>query len=152
MGGEFLEKWLLISQIAEQLDIPENTARRHAKNFKEYLPSKTTGRVTRYSPEACGILARISELYNSGLTTQEVYDHIQGTCSREITVQQEQGGQLVDPYAELIGVMKELTEEIRGLKSRLDTLEAPRSDEKEPVKGNVWVGTWERIQRLFRGE
>ncbi len=72
-----MEGWLLISELAEELNIPENTVRRYAGLFKDFMPCKKTGRATRYAPEALEILTRISELYNKGFDTESVHNTLE---------------------------------------------------------------------------
>ncbi len=76
-GGVIVEGWFLISELAEELNIPENTVRRYAGLFKDFMPCKKIGRATRYAPEALDILTRISELYNKGYDTEGVHSMLE---------------------------------------------------------------------------
>lgn len=88
-----MENWLLISELAEELDVAETTARRWSKLFETFLPAKRFNRVTRYSPEAVQILADIADLYRKGFTTEEIRHQLQDQRPQTLALapQDEQG-------------------------------------------------------------
>ena len=76
-GGGVVEEWQTISELAESLGIPETTARRYAKTFAGYLTSRKFGRITKYDArEALEILERVSRLYGSGATMEEIAEQL----------------------------------------------------------------------------
>jgi DNA-binding transcriptional MerR regulator len=65
---------LTIAEIAEKLGIAESTARRYAKQFSQFLPSKQIGRTMKYSPQALEILRDTAILFKKGHTSEEVQE------------------------------------------------------------------------------
>ncbi|MCM0756066.1 hypothetical protein M7784_12535 [Desulfovibrio aminophilus] len=78
--------WLSVADIARLTRIPAPTARRYASLFREFLPHRKTGRVTRYAPEAPAVFERIAALYQEGRVTSEIEETLRGEFSRTIDV------------------------------------------------------------------
>lgn len=74
--------WLSVAEIAKITQIPAPTARRYASLFREFLPSKKVGRVTKYSEDAVQIFQAISKLYQDGHVTTEIEDALKQEYSR----------------------------------------------------------------------
>jgi DNA-binding transcriptional MerR regulator len=68
------EEWLTIAEIAQRTHLAENTARRYAKLFAAFLPSRTPGRTKHYPREAIAVLTRVAALYQAGRTTGDILD------------------------------------------------------------------------------
>lgn len=77
-------EWLSVSEISKRTRIPAPTARRYASLFREYLPSKKLGRVTKYGLDAIFIFEKISKLYADGHVTSEIEDVLKRDYSRTI--------------------------------------------------------------------
>lgn len=73
-GWEVLsvEKWLSVSQLSAETDIPETTLRRYTRNFPEYLRFEKIGRGMKYHPDSIVILKRIYSLYDGNYETLEI--------------------------------------------------------------------------------
>lgn len=84
--GIMSEGWRTLPQLARELDVAESTARRWAKAFARYLPSKGRGAARRYAPEAKAVLARVKELFDAGLTTQQVEEALRASFSATLDV------------------------------------------------------------------
>lgn len=69
--------WFTIAEIAQQAQIPENSARRYAQTFSAFLPTKVWGRVKKYTPDAVGILMHVAALYQDGASTPEIRERLQ---------------------------------------------------------------------------
>jgi len=78
-----------ISEIEAKTGIPENTLRRYARLFADYIESRTINRRTKYSNEAIDVFNRIADLYNQGYSTPEIKDLLDQEVPKEITVKQE---------------------------------------------------------------
>lgn len=78
--------WLSVAEIAKTTRIPAPTARRYASLFREFLPTKKVGRVTKYAEDSISIFQRISQLYADGHVTHEIEDILKSECSRTIDV------------------------------------------------------------------
>ena len=76
--------WLSVAEIARLTRIPAPTARRYAALFREFLPHRKAGRVTRYAPEAARVFERISGLYHEGRVTTEIEEVLRREFSRTI--------------------------------------------------------------------
>ncbi|MGE4290955.1 MAG: MerR family transcriptional regulator [Desulfovibrio sp.] len=74
--------WLSVAEIAKITRIPAPTARRYASLFREFLPSRKVGRVTKYSDDAVRIFEAISNLYQEGHVTGEIEDALKQEYSR----------------------------------------------------------------------
>lgn len=69
-----VEEWLTISELAKRIGLAENTARRYATLFGEYLKSRSFGRATKYTSDATEVLGRIAGYYQQGLSTHEIHE------------------------------------------------------------------------------
>lgn len=78
--------WLSVAEIAKLTRIPAPTARRYASLFREYLPSRKVGRVTKYSEDVVRIFETISTLYQDGHVTGEIEDALKQEYSRSVDV------------------------------------------------------------------
>lgn len=67
-----MEKWLSVSQLSAETDIPETTLRRYTRNFPEYLRFEKVGRGMKYHPDSIVILKRIYSLYDGNYETLEI--------------------------------------------------------------------------------
>ena len=67
-----MEHNLTITQIALEIDIPESTARRYAKQLSYFLPSNQIGRTVKYTPIAITVLRDASTLFTKGHTADKV--------------------------------------------------------------------------------
>jgi hypothetical protein len=76
------ENFLTISEIAERIGVPENSARRYAKLFKEFLPKKVLGRVKKYAPDSLDVIFEISEMYKKGYDTESIFEKLQNKRNR----------------------------------------------------------------------
>lgn len=76
--------WLSVAEIAKITRIPAPTARRYASLFREFLPSRKVGRVTKYSEDAVRIFETISNFYQEGHVTGEIEDALKQDFSRSI--------------------------------------------------------------------
>lgn len=78
--------WLSVAEIAKLTDIPAPTARRYAALFRDYLPSRKIGRVTKYAENAVEIFKTVSSLYQEGHVTGEIEDALKQDYSRTAEV------------------------------------------------------------------
>jgi len=90
--------WVSISEISEQLNIAENTARRYANLFKEFLIDKRFGRTTKYSVDAIKTIHRISSLYQKNFNTQEIHQILREEIPLTITVESENSTIILPPH------------------------------------------------------
>lgn len=71
-----------IRELAEELGIPEPTARRWAKQLEDYLNPQKVGRTTQYPPVARDVLSQAKDLFKAGHTSDEVYRILGETHTR----------------------------------------------------------------------
>lgn len=135
-----MEDWLLIAELAEELDVAETTARRWAKLFETFLPSKRFNRVTRYSPEAVAILADIADLYRKGFTTEEIRHHLEETRPRALALAPQEEQSLVMSRQRAIAALERLSNVLQILADQKEDLQriddvtqdlAERDEERE---------------------
>ncbi|HEY2805036.1 MAG TPA: MerR family transcriptional regulator [Gemmatimonadales bacterium] len=72
------EALLTLRQLAEELEIPESTARYYRDAFLDHIPSVGTGRRRRYPPEAVAVLRSIATSYSAGRSRTEIIAGIHG--------------------------------------------------------------------------
>ncbi len=121
-----------VSEISKITRIPAPTARRYASLFKEFLPSKRVGRVTKYSEEAIKIFERIANLYGQGSVTTEIEELLRADLFRTIEVETSREGQqaqtpqvmssdLSSTVSELMGKFGSTLEVIADQKTLIET-------------------------------
>lgn len=94
-----MDEWLSIAEIADKIGIPDNTARRYAGKFSDFMQSKTYGRTKKYTPDAIQVIERVSQLYQSGKSTDEIYELLQREKPIVVEVEEEERPSLfVQPY------------------------------------------------------
>lgn len=103
-----------VSEISKITRIPAPTARRYASLFKEFLPSKRVGRVTKYSEEAVQIFERIANLYADGSVTTEIEELLRADLFRTIEVESSQGTEQVQAPQLLTSELSTTVSELMG--------------------------------------
>ena len=152
-------EWLLISQVAAEAGVAENTCRRYARLFPEYFETRSVGRRTTYRPDSVELVQRIVELYSQGRGTEEVRELLGESCfNRTIDVTQEDdmpsGGGLVvtsglvavmlSQMANALDRVADQQEEIRTLREDVERLrEEMRGREDARIrKALPWWRFW----------
>jgi DNA-binding transcriptional MerR regulator len=135
-----MEEWYLITELAEELDVAETTARRWAKLFDGFLPAKRFNRITRYSPEAVQVLGEIAALYRKGFTTEEIRHQLETTRPRALVLAPEEEQGLVmsrqraivalERLANVLQVLADQKEELKRLEDVTEDLTG-RDQERE---------------------
>jgi DNA-dependent RNA polymerase auxiliary subunit epsilon len=69
-----MSKYLTITEIAEQTDIPRSTCSRYLASFEAFFAVKGGSRLKKYDSSAVNVLKRIKQLYEDGLETHEIFD------------------------------------------------------------------------------
>lgn len=70
--GTTRPKWATFADIAKGMDVPNNTLRRWADEFADFLPSRTDNRVKTFASEAVMVFQRIHELFKAGARKDQV--------------------------------------------------------------------------------
>jgi len=81
-----MEEYMNATQMAQELELAENTVRRYLRLFKDYIPARQEGRMTKYSPVALQIVAQIGSWYKEGLTTHDITRRLREAHTRVIDV------------------------------------------------------------------
>ena len=105
--------------MAENLNMPESTARRYVKLFNEFIPQRTVNRVTRYGPEAAEILLQVAEFYRQGLTTAEVKERLSGTVPQVFDMKDTESSTALTPVERLAVALETLANQ-RAAIERID--------------------------------
>ena len=94
-------QWLSVADISRITRIPAPTARRYASLFKEFLPGRKIGRVTKYPEQAVEIFERIAHFYAEGRVTSEIEELLRADFTRTIEVEprQDEASPAVGPDA-----------------------------------------------------
>jgi len=94
-----VEEWLSIAEIAEKTGIPENTARRYVGKFSDFIQVKSTGRAKKYPPDTIQVVERISQLYQAGKGTDEIYELLSREQPLMVRIDEEEQPSLsLSPY------------------------------------------------------
>lgn len=128
--------WLSVAEIARLTRIPAPTARRYASLFREFLPHRKAGRVTRYAPEAARVFERISALYHEGRVTTEIEEVLRREFSRTIDVDAGAAGSLPEP-APAPGLLDQFNASLQVIADQKAVIEALREDVRKLKAGFV---------------
>jgi len=74
IGGDCMEKWLTVADLAKETNIPDSTCRRYLSTFEAFFLVKGGSRSKKYERQAVDILKRIKHLYDEGLETNEIHN------------------------------------------------------------------------------
>ncbi len=124
---------LSVSDIAKRTRIPAPTARRYASLFKEYLPSRKVGRVTKYSEDAIVIFEKISTLYADGHVTTEIEEILRRDYSRTIDLSPLAANPQV-PQAQPAILPAEMVETLNDVLSKFGACLNIMSDQKSMIE------------------
>lgn len=145
------DEWLTLPQIARLLDIAESTARRWAKAFEEFLPSRGRGAHRRFAPPAVDVFQKIKVLYDAGHTTEFVREHLQAqfptTIDAELVEEKQRRAEfevLMRAVAEALETMRaevrearaaaeEAQREAQELRAHLEHLERREQDRAQKL-------------------
>jgi len=111
-------EWLTIAEIAAKTDIPETTLRRYAQTFRDYLPSETDGRATRYPPEAVQTFQQIAWMYQQGHKTREIRQWLASKVPPSTTVVVEDST-LVEAQSRVVQQLLETIHEMKTANERM---------------------------------
>jgi len=123
---------LSLPEIARLAGLPETTARRYARQYADFLPSHSQGRVKKFKPECVRIMQHIKNLYDEGMSQEVVRDVLSKEYSRLVDTDhheppllpQVQGEPTVkDLMTELARAMKPGADNLNFILARLDHLE-----------------------------
>lgn len=115
-----------IAEIAQQLNIPESTARFYRDKFNKFIPSVGTGRNRRYKEEAAEALRIIAEGLRNRLTATEIAEQL--SCEFPITVEVERKPQQQTAAVAQTATAAEITFQVDLIKH---ILEMQRDQERE---------------------
>ncbi|MGE4553059.1 MAG: MerR family transcriptional regulator [Desulfovibrionaceae bacterium] len=138
--------WLSVAEISKITGIPAPTARRYASLFREFLPSKKMGRITKYSDEAVGIFEQIARNYNEGHVTTEIEEMLRREYARTIDLAPGEGGYggpAAQPPALPGAGVQELSESLSGLMGKFGECLEIIADQKALIEAQR-----EDIQKL----
>lgn len=121
--------WLSVAEIAKITRIPAPTARRYASLFREYLPSRKMGRMTKYSDDAVQIFEQIAHHYNEGHVTSEIEDILKRDYARTIDVDAGQSPALGTQLSQA-DINREMTESFTRLMEKFSSCLEVIADQK----------------------
>jgi DNA-binding transcriptional MerR regulator len=128
IGGDNMDDWLLIGEIAQQTKMAENTLRRYCRLFSDFLVCEQYGRITRYSPDCIPIFERISYLFSKGSTQEEIQKVLEKETSMTVQppAEQEEVPAVITP-ALFIYFMTQMSNSLTALAdqdARINSLES----------------------------
>lgn len=129
--------WLSVAEIARLTRIPAPTARRYAALFREFLPHRKAGRVTRYAPEAARVFGRISNLYHEGRVTTEIEEVLRQEFSRTIDLDAGTGEARLPAVEPAPGLLDQFNTSLQVIADQKAVIEALREDVRKPKAGFV---------------
>lgn len=102
------ENFLTISEIAQKIGVPENSARRYAKLFKDFLPKKVFGRVKKYTPDSMDVIFEIAEMYKKGYDTESIFEKLQNKRNRIFEIEDSSRHQQSPSITTTNGIFREV--------------------------------------------
>ncbi len=126
--------WLSVAEIAKITRIPAPTARRYASLFREYLPSKKMGRMTKYGEDAVQIFEQIAQLYNDGHVTSEIEEILKRDYARTIDVDAGSPSALATQVSQA-DLNREMTESFTRLMDKFSSCLSIIADQKALLEG-----------------
>ena len=123
---------LSLPEIARLAGLPETTARRYARQYADFLPSHSQGRVKKFKPECVRIMQHIKNLYDEGMSQEVVRDVLSKEYSRLVDTDHQEPPLLplahTEPTArdlmvELARAMQPGADNLNFILARLDHLE-----------------------------
>lgn len=123
--------WISVAEISKITGIPAPTARRYASLFKDFLPSRKMGRVTKYPDSVIAIFQRIVTLYNEGMVTAEIEEKLKSEYPRTIEVSPTERTTESKPA---IPGQLELSEAFSGLMERMGKSLEVIADQKDIIQ------------------
>lgn len=78
---------LTIAEISRTLTIPESTLRYRAKLFRDFLPTKGTGRKKRFCPECIERFSYISSQFDKGLVADDIRRELEEKYDEEVVAE-----------------------------------------------------------------
>lgn len=137
--------WLSVAEIARLTRIPAPTARRYAALFREFLPHRKAGRVTRYAPEAARVFERISGLYHEGRVTTEIEEVLRREFSRTIDLDAAGPGEAHLPASEPTpDLLDQFSSSLQVIADQKAVIEALREDVRKLKAGFVLLARGQR--------
>ena len=121
--------WLSVAEIAKITRIPAPTARRYASLFREFLPSKKMGRMTKYGEEAIQIFEQIAHYYNEGHVTSEIEEILKRDYARTIDVDADPNMAVASRFTQA-DVNREMTESFTRLMDKFSSCLEIIADQK----------------------
>ncbi len=110
-----------LPEIAREAGVSESTCRRYVKNFSDFIPMESRGRVNLYGSDAIPVLKRVKELYDAGFNTSEIGVALAQEFSRTIETSPVTSGgdhSRVGDLPDTKGIVNELVEQLQNIKSR----------------------------------
>lgn len=124
--------WYLIKEVSKITGIAENTLRRYANLFNEFIITKKIGRATKYNDEAVYLLKQIYSLYQGGASTEEIKDKLQREAPQVVEMDLEPAENMEDIKTTLpLQAIEEIQSINHSLKSIAKSLEAISKNDNE---------------------
>jgi DNA-binding transcriptional MerR regulator len=95
---------LTLRQLAQELGLPESTARYYRDAFLDHVPSVGTGRRRRYPREALAVLRQVARSYGAGLSRAAIAESLRlrdGGRAADVTVSEIRAGQTLEEVSNL---------------------------------------------------
>lgn len=117
-------EWLTVLAIEKQTNIPNATVRRYIRNHGHYLNIRKKGKIYLLSSESIVIVLKIRELYDSGMSQDQV-EEVLGKMGNPvtITVTENDKQMTVDVGETLIELREAMNEQNKIIQSLADQLQ-----------------------------
>lgn len=79
-----MERLYTIASISRSLSIPESTLRYRAKLFRDFLPTKGTGRRRRFSELCMERFSTIDDFFNKGMIAEDIRAELEEKYETEV--------------------------------------------------------------------
>ncbi|ACV63197.1 putative transcriptional regulator, MerR family [Desulfofarcimen acetoxidans DSM 771] len=163
------EKWLTLTQVAEEAGLSEITVKRYANLYDRYLQYRIFGRYKRYTPETVNLMIHISSLDQNGLTINEISEKLKNDYSAFMAVGNAKSYRVLVPLMILVNLLEllvkamrqitvafeyisaqeeelnKLREELKQMRRRLEKAEAFQKNTDKELSNKSSQSWWKRV-------
>ncbi len=126
-GGKSADAFRTISEVSEELDVPQHVLRFWETKFSQVRPLKRGGGRRYYRPSDIELLRRIRDLlYREGYTIKGVQKLLRESKGEGLPAAASEGRETAELPATLRRELTDLRKELAGLRDLLQKASAPR--------------------------
>ncbi len=138
------DAWTNIPEAARVTGIPERSLRRYLERHSTLLPARRQGRTLQVATEALPVLRRMRELYDSGMSAEQVEATLADAYTRTLTVVADDGRSVAEAATE---ALQRMADTVAGMAALLQEQERRHIEALEQARQEA-AATREAMERL----